>query len=126
MFSDIFRTILDHHVPLKTKTIGNQATFMTKDLSKSIMNRSSFKNRFLKWPSCENFLADKKAKNLCNSFNKKAKKTYFEKATETESWLGKCFGVQSNLSFHQKALFVIMTQQLKLIIKSFKINLNYL
>ena len=126
LFSDIFRTILDHHVPLKTKTIGNQATFMTKDLSKSIMNRSSFKNRFLKWPSCENFLADKKAKNLCNSFNKKAKKTYFEKATETESWLGKCFGVQSNLSFHQKALFVIMTQQLKLIIKSFKINLNYL
>ena len=85
LFSDIFRTILDHHVPLKTKTIGNQATFMTKDLSKSIMNRSSFKNRFLKWPSCENFLADKKAKNLCNSFNKKAKKTYFEKATETES-----------------------------------------
>ena len=24
----------------------------------------------------------KKVKNLCNSFNKKAKKTYFEKATE--------------------------------------------
>ena len=55
---------------------------MTKELSKSIINTSRFKNRYLKWPSCENFLAYKKAKNLCNSLNKKAKKTYFEKATE--------------------------------------------
>ena len=31
LFSDIFRTILDHHAPLKTKIIrGNQAKFMTK------------------------------------------------------------------------------------------------
>ena len=55
---------------------------MTKELSKSIMNRSRFKNRYVKWPSRENFLSYKKAKNLCNSLNKKAKKTYFEKATE--------------------------------------------
>ena len=55
---------------------------MTKELGKSIMNRSRFKNRYLKWPSRENFLAYKKAKNLRNSLNKKAKKTYFEKATE--------------------------------------------
>ena len=83
LFSDIFRTILDHHVSLKTKRIrGNQAKFMTKELSKSIMNRSRFKNRYLKWPSLENFLAYKKAKNLCNSLNKNAKKTYLEKATE--------------------------------------------
>ena len=46
------------------------------------MNRSRFKNRYLKWPFRENFLAYKKAKKLCNSLNKKAKKTYFEKATE--------------------------------------------
>ena len=44
LFSDIFRTILDLHAPLKTKRIrGNQAKFMTKELSKSIMNRSRFK-----------------------------------------------------------------------------------
>ena len=85
LFSDIFRTILDHHAPLKTKIIrGNQAKFMTKELSKSIMNRSRFKSRHLKLPSRENFLAYKKAKNLCNSLNKKAKKTYFEKTTENE------------------------------------------
>ena len=55
---------------------------MTKELSKSIKNRSRYKNRHLKWPSRENFLAYKKAKNLCNPLNEKAKKTYFEKATE--------------------------------------------
>ena len=48
-----------------------QAKFITKELSKSIMNRSQFKNRYLKLPSCENFLAYKKAKNLCNSLTKK-------------------------------------------------------
>ena len=49
LFSDIFRTILSHHAPLKTKTIrGYQTKFMTKELSKSIMNRSRFKNRYLK------------------------------------------------------------------------------
>ena len=83
MFSVIFRTILDHHAPLKTKRIrGNQAKFMTKELSKPIMNRSRFKKGYLKWPSRENFLAYEKVENLCNSLNKKAKKTYFEKATE--------------------------------------------
>ena len=83
LFSDFFRTILDHHAPLKTERIrGNLAKFITKELSKSIMNISRFKNRYLKWPSSENFLAYKKVKNLCNSLNKKAKRTYFEKATE--------------------------------------------
>ena len=49
LFSDIFRTILSHHAPLKTKTIrGYQTKFMTIELSKSIMNRSRFKNRYLK------------------------------------------------------------------------------
>ena len=44
LFSHIFRTILDHHATLKTKTRrGNQAKIMTKELSKSNMNRSRFK-----------------------------------------------------------------------------------
>ena len=57
LFSDIFRTILDHYAPLKIKTIrGNQEKFMMEELRKAIMNRSRFKNRYLKWPSRENFL----------------------------------------------------------------------
>ena len=110
LFSDVFRRILYHHAPLKTKSIrGNQAKFMTKELSKSIMNRSRFKNRYLKWPSRENSLAYTKVKNLCNSLNRKAKKTYFEKVTENGIMGSKNFGVQSNLFFHQKASFIIMT-----------------
>ena len=74
LFSDIFRTILGVR--------DNQAKFMMKEVSKSIMNKSRFKNSYLKWPSRENFLAYKKGKNFCDSLSKKANKTYFEKATE--------------------------------------------
>ena len=85
LLPDIFRTILDHHAPLKTKRIrGNQAKFMTKELIISIMNRSKLKNRYLKWS--RKLPGYKKAKNLfkqlSNSLNKKAKKSYFEKTTE--------------------------------------------
>ena len=64
---------------------------MTKEPRKAIMDRSRFKNKYLKWPSRENFLAYKKAKNICNSLNKKAKKDYFKKATAD--------GVMSNRKF---------------------------
>ena len=81
-FSDVFRSVLDRHTPLKRKMIrGNQKPFMTKQLSKAIMNRSKLKNRYIKWPSRENFLDYKKAKNTCNHLNKFAKKSYFDKVT---------------------------------------------
>ena len=73
------------------------------------MNRSRFKNRYLKWPSREKFMADKKLKNLRNSLNKKAKKSYLEKAAENGIMGSKMLGVQSNLSFHQKTSFIILT-----------------
>ena len=51
-FSDVFRSVLDRHAPLKRKMIrGNQGPFMTKQLSKAIMNRSKLRNRYIKWPS---------------------------------------------------------------------------
>ena len=83
LFSDISRTILGVR--------GNQAKFMMKEVSKSIMNKSRFKNRYLKWPSRENFLAYKKGKNFCDSLSKKANKTYFEKATENRIMESKKF-----------------------------------
>ena len=43
------------------------------------MNRSKLKNRYTKWPSCENFLAFKKQKKICKNLNKKTKKNYFSK-----------------------------------------------
>ena len=42
------------------KLRGHQAKFMTKELIKAIMDRSRFKNKYLKWR--ENFLAYKNAK----------------------------------------------------------------
>ena len=48
-------------------------------------------NTFIKWSSRENLLAYKKAKNICNSLNKKVKKDYFKKAMPD--------GVRSNRKF---------------------------
>ena len=73
IFTSIFRRVLDEHAPLKIKKLrGNQVKFMTKKRRKVIMNQSRLKNKCLKWPSRENVLAYKKAKNICNSLNKKA------------------------------------------------------
>ena len=42
-----FKSILDLHAPFKSKTLwGNQAPFMSKDLSKAIMTRSRLRNKF--------------------------------------------------------------------------------
>ena len=63
-FANVFRYVLDKHAPLETKTIrGNHAPFMTKNLSKAIMNRSRLRSKYLKWRSRENFLEYKKEKN---------------------------------------------------------------
>ena len=92
IFTSIFRRVLDQHAPLITKKLrGNMAKFMTKELRKAVMDRSRLKNKYLKWPSRENFLAYKKAKNICNLSNNKAKKDYFKKATTD--------GVMSNRKF---------------------------
>ena len=65
---------------------------MTRELSKAIMTKSKFKNSYVKWPSRENFVAYKKAKIKCNySLNRKAKRTFFNKATKS--------GVMSNRNF---------------------------
>ena len=81
-FSEIFRSVLDTHAPLKWKMIrGNQVPFMTKQLIKAIMNRCKLRNRYIKWLSRENFLDYKKAKNTCNNLSKFAKKSYFDKVT---------------------------------------------
>ena len=60
------------------KTIrGNQAPFMTKELSKAIMKRSRFKNKFNKNPCDENKLMYKKQRNFCSNLLNREKKKYF-------------------------------------------------
>ena len=81
-FSDVFRSVLDRHAPLKRKmTRGNQGLFMTQQLSKAIMNRSKLRNRYIKCPSRENFLDYKKPKNTYDNLNKFAKKSCADKVS---------------------------------------------
>ena len=40
----------------------NQAQFMTKEFRNAIMDRSRLKNKYLKWPPREKFLAYKRQK----------------------------------------------------------------
>ena len=44
-----FQNTLEKHAPLKFKNIrGNQVPFMTRKLSKAIMNKSRLRNKYLK------------------------------------------------------------------------------
>ena len=55
---------------------------MTKDLNKAIMNKSKAKNKYLNWPTRENFISHKRTENKCNSLTKKAKRDFFKEATK--------------------------------------------
>ena len=46
IFTETFKSVVDHHAPLKKKIVrGNDASFMTKHLRKAIMNRSRCKHK---------------------------------------------------------------------------------
>ena len=74
---------LNEHAHIKSKkkkkNRGDHPPFMSKELSKAIMNRPKLRNRYTKWPSCENFLVFKKQNNFCYNFSKKIKRNYFTK-----------------------------------------------
>ena len=75
VFTNTFRMVLDKHAPIKKKIVrGNEAPFMTKELSKTIMKRSKLKNRYTKCPSRKIFLPFKKQKNNGMNLNKKTEK----------------------------------------------------
>ena len=70
--------ILNNHAKVKMKYIrANNAPFMTRSLTKAIMNRSRLKNRFSKNPNKENELRYKKQRNYCVNLLKREKKLYF-------------------------------------------------
>ena len=49
-FSNLFKTITDKHAPIKQKKVrGNNAPFMTKELRKTIMDRSRLLNKYLNY-----------------------------------------------------------------------------
>ena len=54
IFSNIFNEVCNKHAPMrKTFLRANQGVFMTKELNKAIMNRSRFRNKYLKEKSAD-------------------------------------------------------------------------
>ena len=98
-FTRIFQNVLNKYAPLKQKKVwGNNAPFMTKDLSKAIMNKSKTRNRYLKWLLREKFLAMKSTKNLCNNLIKTNKKSDFQKLHRKALLIIRHSGIQPNHS----------------------------
>ena len=67
-FVKILMNILDRHAPIKQKYIrANQGPFMTKELRKAVMIRSSLRNKFNKFKTKSAKCAYKKQRNLCTN-----------------------------------------------------------
>ena len=70
---------LNKHAPLKRKYLrANHSNFITKELSKAIMQRSKLHNLYLKVRSDENRIRYKKQRNICVSLLRKAKRKHYE------------------------------------------------
>ena len=83
LFFELCRNELEHHAPRKKKYLrGNNKPFMTKALSKSIMERTHLRNTFLKNPIVANKLAYTKQRNFCVSLLRKVKREYFANLNE--------------------------------------------
>ena len=48
-----------------------------------IKNKSKTRNKYIKWPSGENFLVMKRAKNYCNNLTRTTKKNFFQRVTKS-------------------------------------------
>ena len=65
------------HRKRKSIYVGIINLFMTKVYSKAIMQRTRFRNKFLKNPNDQNKLLYNKQRNYCVSLLRKEKKEYF-------------------------------------------------
>ena len=70
---------LDKYAPLKKKYLrANHSNFVTKELSKAIINRSKLRNQFLKNRSVESSMKYNKQRNICVALLRKTKRKYYE------------------------------------------------
>ena len=77
-FLDACKKSLDYHTPPKKKYItANQAPFMTKELNKEIIDRSSLRNKFPRFRLEENKKAYNKQRNRCITLVRNAKKSHY-------------------------------------------------
>ena len=64
---------------------------MNNSFSKITMQKSKVRNKYLKWPSRENYLNYKQVNNECNSLLTKFKKEYFQIVSNANSSHTKLF-----------------------------------
>ena len=84
-FLKVCTEVLNQHAPHQKKYVrGNNKRFMNNALSKGIMQRKKFKNKFLKDTSAENKLSYNKQRNWCASLLRKEKKKYFANLNEKD------------------------------------------
>ena len=77
-FKSLFVEVVEKCAPLKRKVLrGNQAPFMTKELSKEFMVRSRLRNKFNKHKTTENWKAYKAQRNKCVTVRRKSIKEHF-------------------------------------------------
>ena len=93
IFLNICKDALDEMAPSKRKYLrSNQSPFMNKDISKAIMNRTRFRNRFLKRRSIEDKAAYNKQRNYSVSLVQKTYTDYYndldhKKVVDNKSFL---------------------------------------
>ena len=76
-FNNIFIQLLNKHAPMKTKFLrGNNQPHLTKELRKSIMERSKLKNKANRTKNTEDWAAYKVQRNLVVKINRQAKKDF--------------------------------------------------
>ena len=81
-----FLQVIDRPAPLKSKTIhGNQAPFMTKELSKAIMTRLRLLNNYNHNKTAENWELFRRQRNLCVTLRRKSIRNYFAGISQRES-----------------------------------------
>ena len=102
-FTKIFIDTFNKDAPMKKIYIrANYANFVTKDLQKTIMLRSQFRNIFLKEKSLESKKAYNKQGNIYIKMVKKAKKEHFQNIGLSEIADNKKFWKTVSLLFGNK------------------------
>ena len=79
VFKMTFLNALNSFPPVKKKYIrANHFKFVNKDLSKTMMQRTKLRNKFVKQKTTETRLAYNKQRNICVSILCKAKRSYLK------------------------------------------------
>ena len=83
---EVCNKVLDMHAPRKSKFVrGSHSPFMNRELSKAIMTRTRFRNKFFKEKTVENRKNYNKHRNYCVTLLRKAKKKYYDSRDEKRS-----------------------------------------